>query len=64
MQLILTEKKIFLVKNGYYGKKKKKSFGFWLDQLKKIHPLSVVSCGVIERGKTRSLTLLLGKQDI
>ena len=63
MQLILTEKRIFLVKNGYYGKKKK-SFGFWLDQLKKIHPLSVVSCGVIERGKTRSLTLLLGKQDI
>lgn len=31
---------------------------------KKIHPLSVVSCGVTERGKTRSLILLLGKQDI
>lgn len=44
----------------------KKYIVIWLlaRSFKKIHPLSVVSCGVTERGKTRSLTLFLGKQDI
>lgn len=63
LQLVLTAKRIFLVKNGYYSKKIIIIICL-LARLKKIHPLSVVSCGVIERGKTRSLILLLGKQDI